>query len=489
MTQDFVRMARRYALAALTAYAVLSCGGESTKPIEITIPAAGGTVSLLGGLIKLTVPAGAVATDQVVTAAASSSAPGSALLVDGTAIDLAPASLTFQAPIALSVDVSALTLPNGVNGSELRLMQAVNGAWVPVAGSSYDGATHVVTGNINGFGTYGIVAVSVATLAISPKKPSIEVGATQAMTALMKDAANTTLPNRVVTWSSATPSVASVNIQTGVVTAKAVGSTIITGSAEGISDTTTVTVTTPVGNLVPWLGEDFSTYTSTANLKTNPRGIYTDQFLGDGNESSNTTQIFLDTTVGYPPSSRSMRYDFPTINQSDYTIGVNMHLPTTATEIWVEVAARFSNTFTTLGPAAGNADYKFFSARVNGSGRFMLFNGTYGSGWQWGYPGNDQGANSDVVGYYGNATYPFSLAGNPWDGNWHVYRFHMKVGASGAAEWWYDGTKMPGFANANASVATNIYGLAIGRNMNKGTSHPMSVWWGHIFVYNQNPGW
>ena len=241
----------------------------------------------------------------------------------------------------------------------------------------------------------------------------------------------------------------------------------------------------------PWLLEDFSSYTSTAHLHSNPRRIYSDDFLGDGNESANTSQIVLDTTVGYGDSRRSMRYDFPAVNRRDYTIGVNLRLPSPSREIWVEVAHRFSPTFTTMGPAAGNADYKFFSARTN-SGRFMLFCGVYGSGWQFGYPGNDEGANSDVRGQYGNSAFPFARFGSPWDGAWHVYRFHFKVGKPGAAEWWYDGHRMPGFPasmNIDMSAAGAIYGLALGRNMNRGTSRAMSEWWGRISVFNANPGW
>lgn len=240
----------------------------------------------------------------------------------------------------------------------------------------------------------------------------------------------------------------------------------------------------------PWLLEDFSTYTSTADLKSNPRGIYADNFLGDGNESYNTSQIVLDQTLGYTAGglTQSMRYDFPAISQSDYTIGVNLNLPSTVNEVWVELVAMFSANFTTLGPASGNADYKFFSGRVSGSGRFMLFCGTYGNGWQYGYPGNDQGTGSDVAGYYGNATYPFILSGSPWDGQWHVYRFHWKVGNPGAAEWWYDGERMPSFPSVDASAGTGIYGLALGRNMNKGQSVAMSLWWGRIRVWNTDPG-
>ena len=351
----------------------------------------------------------------------------------------------------------------------------------------------------------------VASATVTPDTLTLAPGTTAQLTAVFKDAYGNVLTNVTMSWLSSSGAVATVSAA-GLVTAIAAGSAVISVSGGGRQASATVTVassapatpdttTTPVTpppitppptGATPWLVEDFSTYTSTANLKSNPRGIYTDNFLGDGNESANTSQVFLDQANGAAGLHQSMRYDFPIVNQSDYTIGVNLRLPAPAQEIWVELDHKFSSTFTTMGPASGNADYKFFAARVNGSGRFMLFCGTYGNGWQFGYPGNDQGAHADVAGYYGNAAFPLSTYGTPWDGNWHAYRFHFKVGKPGAAEWWFDGHRMPGFPpgmGIDASSGTSIYGLALGRNMNKGTSRAMSEWWGRIRVYNTSPGW
>jgi hypothetical protein len=209
--------------------------------------------------------------------------------------------------------------------------------------------------------------------------------------------------------------------------------------------------------------------------------------------------MFLDNSTGYGTSTQSVRFDFPDRTSDsasrcgDYTIGRNIKLPAARSELWVEIAAKYSANWTTKAPAAwacaSNADYKFAAARVDGTGRFMLFAGTYGTGWQWGYPGNDEGSGSSVSGYYGNAAYPFTTTGNPWDAQWHVYRFHYKVGNPGAAEWWYDGVKMPSFSNVDASAATDIYGIAIGRNLNQGPGQLQSIWWGRIAIFNTNPGW
>lgn len=268
------------------------------------------------------------------------------------------------------------------------------------------------------------------------------------------------------------------------------------------SDATASDVTSPDASApdasapTPWLLEDFSTYTSTSNLKSNPRGIYSDAFVGDGNESANTTQMSLDTTVGVDIDgytlSQSLRYDFPVVNTSDYTIGCNLQFPAQVGEVWLELYHKFSSTFTTLGPASGNADYKFNSIRTTGpSTRFMTFAGTYGTGWQFGYPGNDEGANSDVNGYYGNSTFDFTNFGTPFDGAWHRYRYHYKIGSgtSGLAIWFYDGHRMPSFPAVDSSSGGVMYGWALGRNMNKGTSQSMSEWWGRVAFYIGDPGW
>jgi len=166
--------------------------------------------------------------------------------------------------------------------------------------------------------------------------------------------------------------------------------------------------------------------------------------------------------------------------------------------VWVEIVAMFSSNFKTLAPVVNGvdcsgtggsgADYKFIFLRTTGIvGRFNLLAGTGGSGWTFGYPGGTEGPNSDKTPYYGNAPYPFSFAGNPFDGKWHKYWFHAKVGANGSASWWLDGVKQPSFPSLDLSGVTSIYGIALGRNINQGPAVPQSVRWGKITVWNSDP--
>lgn len=281
--------------------------------------------------------------------------------------------------------------------------------------------------------------------------------------------------------------------------ALAEAATLITAtprSADSLSLAEAQTLTT-TGGATPTFLEDFSEYTSTANMRTNPAGKFTALLDGssDLNETFNAAQISLDQTQGVNINGFSltqcMLYSFPIANVSDYSIGCNLKLDQDYNEGWFELYAMFSANFTTNGPAAGNADYKFTNARTRVTGRYMTFCGTFGDGWQFGYPGNDQGLNSDVSGVYGNSDYPFTSSVAVWDGNWHRYRYHLKNSASGGAVFYIDNFKMPGFpiGTVNTSSGGAIWSWALGRNNNKGQSVAMTVRQGRFAAYASDPGW
>ena len=135
-----------------------------------------------------------------------------------------------------------------------------------------------------------------------------------------------------VTWTSLSPGIATVNAS-GVVTGSVVGTATIQAAVDTAHGTTTVRIDS-LSTAVPWLLEDYSSYTSTSNLLADPRGIYS---VGEDVYSSG--EIVLDATVGYGSSHQSMRYNFPdrtseggSTNQgrcTDFTIGRNITLPST----------------------------------------------------------------------------------------------------------------------------------------------------------------
>ncbi|HEX4561862.1 MAG TPA: Ig-like domain-containing protein [Gemmatimonadales bacterium] len=89
----------------------------------------------------------------------------------------------------------------------------------------------------------------VASVAVTPAHPSIVAGTIVALSATTKDSNGTVLTGRVVTWSSGTTGVGTVD-GNGVVTGVSAGTTIITATSEGIHGKDTVTVTPASATLV-----------------------------------------------------------------------------------------------------------------------------------------------------------------------------------------------------------------------------------------------
>lgn len=236
----------------------------------------------------------------------------------------------------------------------------------------------------------------------------------------------------------------------------------------------------------PWLLEDFSTYASTANMISDPRGIYSNA------EDVNTGQMVLDTTVGYGTLTQSMRYDFPDRTNDagrcgDYTIQRRfspMANPTTSVEAWVEVVAKTSATFTTTAPAgwtcASNPDYKFFFGGVDVSSRFEFKAGTFGHDWVGGYPANTEA--------YDIGNWNLTSVPKMFDGNWHTIRVHWSCAAGGPFQWAIDGVTYKNTTVVNPGCAY-LNRFIVGANLNQGPGAAQSLWWGRIKIHNTDPGW
>jgi len=90
---------------------------------------------------------------------------------------------------------------------------------------------------------------SVASVSVSPSSASIVVSSTRQLTAVVRDANGTALPDRAVAWSSDNTAVATVDA-TGLVTAVSAGAATITATSEGKTGSTAITVTlVPVANV------------------------------------------------------------------------------------------------------------------------------------------------------------------------------------------------------------------------------------------------
>jgi len=87
-----------------------------------------------------------------------------------------------------------------------------------------------------------VTAVPVASVVVSPASASVAVGQTAQLTATPKDAGGSPLSGRVVTWTTNTPAVATVN-GSGLVSGVAAGSATITATSEGQAGGSAITVT------------------------------------------------------------------------------------------------------------------------------------------------------------------------------------------------------------------------------------------------------
>jgi uncharacterized protein YjdB len=86
--------------------------------------------------------------------------------------------------------------------------------------------------------------VPVATVSVSPVSSTVSVGSTVQFSATTRDAGNTVLSGRVVSWTSGNPAVATVSAS-GLVTAVAAGTAAILATSEGQSGSGTLTVNAP----------------------------------------------------------------------------------------------------------------------------------------------------------------------------------------------------------------------------------------------------
>src|SRR5438034_4478900 len=122
-----------------------------------------------------------------------------------------------------------------VSGSGLVTAVAVGSAIITATSEGQSGTSSITVTN-----------VPVASVAVTPASATIQVGQTQQLAATLKDASGNTLSGRAVSWSSSSPSVATVS-GSGLVTGLAAGSAVITATSEGKSGTATLTVAAPPG--------------------------------------------------------------------------------------------------------------------------------------------------------------------------------------------------------------------------------------------------
>ena len=126
-------------------------------------------------------------------------------------------------------------------------------------------------GGVDGTATITVTSVAVASVAVTPASASVVVGGTVQLAATARDAAGNVLTGRTVSWSSATPGVATIDAN-GLVTAVSAGTSVITATIDGVTASATITATAvPVASVSVSPGSASLTTGSTVQLAATAR--------------------------------------------------------------------------------------------------------------------------------------------------------------------------------------------------------------------------
>lgn len=197
---------RVISFAALTLF-VAACSSDNTAPPTVT------TVNV--SLSAATVQAG-----QTTTATAAALDQNGAPIVGGA--------------VAWSTGSAAIATVDASNGTVTGVAPGTTQIIATIGGKSGERAITVVA-----------APAVLATLSAAAPITTLALGQTTTATAVGIDQYRNTIATGAVTWSSATPTVATVNATTGVVTGISAGTSVISATAAGKTGTFVVTVSSP----------------------------------------------------------------------------------------------------------------------------------------------------------------------------------------------------------------------------------------------------
>ncbi len=257
----------------------------------------------------------------------------------------------------------------------------------------------------------------------------------------------------------------------------------------------------------PWLDEDFSRYTSADQFRSNPFGLMPSPPPRWWHQQA------ISFGPGYGDSPHSLQYnwwgDNPSRSQcsKDIAIEARYKMPNVS-ELWIEAVHKFATNFDT-NPHCGVKGYKFLLFWRTADDRFDLLNGVNGHEWWSGHPATQNEAlkgKCSGLGFncrlgYGTGQSQFLpvIPGNLWDGQWHIYRAHIKLPntkgeKTGVFELWIDGTLVKrvtdqDFIHRKGLWSNRLKSISLGSNSNSGTSRSTQTNWGRLRVWTSDPHW
>jgi trimeric autotransporter adhesin len=223
-------------------------GWSSSNTSIATVSSSGLVTAVAGGSVSIT-----AASEGQTASAAITVSPPAPLPVASASVSPASSSLLIGATAQLSATTRDAN--NNVLTGRVITWSSLNAGVASVSSSGLvtavaAGSATITATSETKTGTAAITVsapapVPVATVTVSPATSSLQVGGTVQLSAVTRDANSNVLIGRVVTWSSANPSIASVNSTSGLVTAVAAGSATITATSETKTGTAAITVSAP----------------------------------------------------------------------------------------------------------------------------------------------------------------------------------------------------------------------------------------------------
>lgn len=387
-----------------------------------------------------------------------------------------------------------------------------------------EGVTHVI-GTVDGVADSAEVRVggqagspdpTVASVDLSPSEVTVQEGgsADVGLTVTSTDGASL---DRSGSWQVDGSDVVRVDGtgSTRQVVGLAIGSARVIATVDGVADTTAVEVVSEAdpADAEPAVVFDPDKYSSTRELMDDPYGVFAEAEIGG--------DYNLDTSVGYPGGSQSMRYDW--VDQgagNPIGIGRTIPLPSNADEVWVEAYVRWSTNFMNDIPLDSNdgdpstdvAAHKFLFLAANCvtdcNASWEISDGTNVYRWALLWPAATRNPPSGPISAETPAIVESDVAtdgpqiikginhdvSQHFDAQWHRLRVHIRHDP-GAYEVWIDGEKIvdladEGFPDFTVRPEVATTALLLGRNKDDGNeSGTESLWWGKVSVWTSSPGW
>jgi hypothetical protein len=119
------------------------------------IGSTGGTLTALGGAVRLVVPAGALSSDTAITVDPGGTLPNDPSQVVGSRVAIGPATLDFAVPARLTIPYAPAQGPSGVDETAFRLHR-LQGSNLMTLGGTVDAAANAVTADVTQLGTFAV---------------------------------------------------------------------------------------------------------------------------------------------------------------------------------------------------------------------------------------------------------------------------------------------------------------------------------------------